>query len=572
MLSYNKLKKQIKEESSEKTILTKIKIGIVGDAPTQYFKIALKGAGLQNGFGFDVLDADFNQIELQVFDNASELHTFKPQYVVIFETFQKIQQKFYKEEKSKRPNFYNYHLAKVEAMCENIEGKVIYLNIPEFNDGIFGNYANKTSYSLLYQIRKINVGLMDLSQKLGNLFILDSAALFHKFGREASYLRNIYINNGLPYSLDFFAELAKNTTDIIGAVQGKFKKCLILDLDNTTWGGIIGDDGLEKIKVGDIGIGKAFSELQAWAKELKNRGIILAICSKNTKSIAQEPFIKHPEMVLKLDDIAVFIANWENKVDNIKHIQSVLNIGFDSMVFLDDNPFERNMVRSAIPELTVPELPEDPGEYLPYITSLNLFETASHSETDDNRTKQYQEEAKRVVFERTFKNEDEYLQNLEMTCKVSAFDKFSIPRVSQLTQRSNQFNLRTIRYTEEEISKIADDKTYFTFSYSLTDKFGDLGLIAVVMLKDIGNKELFIDTWLMSCRVLKRGMENFTLNTIVDVALEYNFEKLIGEYISTKKNEMVKNHYENLGFELKENLWILHVNNYNTKKVFINKA
>lgn len=569
MLSYNKIKKLLKQPNKQS--LTNIKVGIVGDSPTQYLKLALKAIGLQNDYNLDIFEADYNQIELQVFDNASDLHKFSPQYTIIFESYHKIQQKFYKEEKSGKSNFYNYHLAKVEAMCNNLIGKVIYVNIPEFDDGIFGNYSNKTSYSLLYQIRKINVGLMDLSQKIGNLFILDAAALFHKFGKDASHLRNIYINNGLSFSLDFFAELAKNTVEIICAIQGKFKKCLILDLDNTTWGGIIGDDGIENIKVGDIGVGKAFSELQLWAKELKNRGIILAVCSKNTENIAQEPFLKHPEMVLRLDDIAVFVANWENKVDNIKHIQSVLNIGFDSMVFLDDNPFERNMVRAAIPDITVPELPEDPGEYLPYLANLNLFETASHSETDDTRTKQYKEEAKRVVFERSFKNEDEYLENLEMTCKVSAFDKFSIPRVTQLTQRSNQFNLRTVRYTEEEVAQISNDKSYYTFSFSLTDKFGDSGLIAVVILKETSVDELFIDTWLMSCRVLKRGMENFTLNTLVAAAVQNGFKKLVGEYIPTKKNEMVKNHYSNLGFIQKNNLWELSLNDYSVKKAFINK-
>uniref|UniRef100_UPI000B0CE234 HAD-IIIC family phosphatase n=1 Tax=Bacteroides fragilis TaxID=817 RepID=UPI000B0CE234 len=189
-----------------------------------------------------------------------------------------------------------------------------------------------------------------------------------------------------------------------------------------------------------------------WVKKLKNRGIIIAVCSKNNEGKAKEPFERNPEMVLKLDDIAVFVANWENKADNIRTIQRTLNIGFDSMVFLDDNPFERNMVREHVPGVTVPELPEDPGDYLEYLYTLNLFETASFSEDDKDRTKQYQIEAKRVSLQQSFTNEAEFLKSLVMVSEVKGFDKFNTPRVAQLSQRSNQFNLRTVRYTEAEIA------------------------------------------------------------------------------------------------------------------------
>ena len=187
-------------------------------------------------------------------------------------------------------------------------------------------------------------------------------------------------------SIDALPLVGSRTLDILCAIKGDFKKCIILDLDNTTWGGVIGDDGMENIQVGSLGIGKAFTEFQYWVKKLKSRGIIVSVCSKNTESVALEPFEKHPEMVLQLDDISVFVANWENKADNIRHIQSILNIGFDSMVFIDDNPFERNIVRENLPEVTVPEMPEDPAEYLEYLYKLNLFETVSHSKLDKDRT------------------------------------------------------------------------------------------------------------------------------------------------------------------------------------------
>jgi FkbH-like protein len=340
-------------------------------------------------------------------------------------------------------------------------------------------------------------------------------------------------------------------------------------------GGVVGDDGLEGIQLGHgLGVGKAFTEFQMWIKKLKQRGIIICVASKNNYETAKEPFEKHPDMVLRLDDIAVFQANWETKVDNIRTIQRILNIGFDSMVFLDDNPFERNMVREHIQGITVPELPEDPGEYLEYLYSLNLFETASYSNADNDRTKQYQIEAKRVSFAKTFHNEADFLKSLNMTSAIEGFTKFNIPRVAQLSQRSNQFNLRTIRYTENDITELSEDINNVCLCFSLKDKFGDNGLIAVVIMKKIYEETLFIDTWFMSCRVLKRGMENFTLNAIVSRAKSLGYKHILGEYLPTAKNKMVERHYSDLGFEKVNGAptaqYILNVNNYKDKECYIN--
>jgi FkbH-like protein len=356
------------------------------------------------------------------------------------------------------------------------------------------------------------------------------------------------------------------------AFQGLFKKCVILDLDNTVWGGIIGDDGIENIQIGQLGIGKAFTEFQRWLKKLRQRGIILAVCSKNTESVAKEPFEKHPEMVLRLSDIAVFMANWDNKADNIRKIQKILNIGFDSMVFLDDNPFERNVVQRNLPQITVPELPEDPALYLDYLYSLNLFETVSHSGEDVKRTEQYQKEAERTVFKESFTNEDDFLKNLDMVSETKPFASFTIPRVAQLSQRSNQFNLRTVRYTEEDMKRIAQSEKYLTLSFTLEDKFGDNGLICAIILEKTDSRTLFIDTWFMSCRVLKRGMESYVLNSIIDIAQKHGYDDIIGEYIPSPKNEIVRNHYKNLGFTaISENRWKLDITTYEQKKNFIAK-
>ncbi|MFN6040113.1 MAG: HAD-IIIC family phosphatase, partial [Bacteroidota bacterium] len=421
----------------------------------------------------------------------------------------------------------------------------------------------------IFQLRKLNFRLSDLSTSIKNLHICDFSGIQNNLGKSKIFHPSIYINSDMVVSIDALPYLSKITFDIINALEGKIKKCLILDLDNTLWGGIIGDDGLENIQIGGLGIGKAFTEFQHWLKELKNRGIILAVCSKNNYDIACEPFEKHPDMVLRNEDISVFVANWENKASNIRHIQQILNIGFDSMVFLDDNPFERNMVRENINGITVPELPEDPSDYLEFLYSLNLFETAGISKEDTERTKQYQTEALRSQYQKSFVDEDDFLKNLSMISKVEGFTAFNTPRVAQLSQRSNQFNLRTVRYSESEISTMSNSKATHPFAFHLEDKFGDHGLISLIILKEKEDEILFIETWLMSCRVLKRGMENFVLNTIAEYAVKNGFLFLEGEYIPTAKNEMVKDHYLNLGFEPKENFWQLNLEKYNYKKSFI---
>lgn len=570
MLSYQELKKNLKKDFTGYGV---VKLAVLGDSATQMYVQALKGYGYEVGINFNIFEADYDQIERQVYDPTSELYSFTPDFVVIFYCTNKLMKKFGKLGLENKSDFAVNIVSEAEKLYETLlsgfKCKVLYANYSELDDSVFGNYANKTNVSFTYQVRKINYDLMNLAQKLKNLYIIDVNALQSNYGHSFITDHKIYINTDLFPSIDFLPILARNTVDIIQSVNGKFKKCIILDLDNTLWGGIIGDDGIENIQVGDLGIGKAFSELQLWIKQLKQRGIIVAVCSKNDENIAKEPFEKHPEMVLHLDDIAVFVANWNNKADNIKNIQSILNIGFDSMVFLDDNPFERNMVRTHIKDITVPELPEDPAEYLTYLRTLNLFETASFTAEDDQRTQQYQQEAKRVVLQQQFTNESDFLKSLNMTSLVESFNTFNTPRVAQLTQRSNQFNLRTVRYTEEDVQRISADPDYFNLAFSLEDKFGDYGLISLIILKRQDDKSLFIDTWIMSCRVLKRNMEDFVLNSILNLAAENGFSLVRGEYLPTAKNGMVKDHYKNLGFHAEGNLWTLEVANYKLKECYI---
>ena len=574
MKTFQELKKITKHMPADLPVM---KVALTGDTATQFLATAIRGVGAERGYQIDLFEAEYNQVERQFLDPSSELYQTDADYIVLFQSTHKLGEKHSLLPPSQQESLAEERLAFIASVCENpmlASKKIICLNYPEIEDTVFGSYATKVTSSFTYQVRKLNMGLMDLSQQYANLFICDIAGLQNKLGRDMMFAPNVYVSTEMVLSIDALPYVASRVMDIICAIKGQFKKCLILDLDNTVWGGVIGDDGLEGIQLGHgLGIGKAFTEFQMWVKKLKQRGIIICVASKNNEETAKEPFEKHPDMVLKLEDIAVFQANWETKVDNIRTIQRILNIGFDSMVFLDDNPFERNMVRENIPGITVPELPQDPGEYLEYLYSLNLFETASYSQADKDRTKQYQVEAKRVSLQKTFSNEADFLKSLDMTSVVSGFNKFNTPRVAQLSQRSNQFNLRTVRYTEADIEALGQNPDVIDLSFTLEDKFGDNGLIAVVIMKKQDEETLFIDTWFMSCRVLKRGMENFTLNTMVEAAREKGFKRIIGEYLPTPKNKMVENHYPNLGFLTVENSptaqYVLDVDQYQPRENYI---
>lgn len=549
MKNLSQLKRNLK---SDLTGLPSFKMVVVGDTATQLLCTAIRGMGVERGYNINLFETEYNQVERQLLDPTSDLYQFNADFIVIFQSTHKLGEHHAMLTTEEQVTLADDRIGFLASVCENpaLAGKkIIYFNYPEIEDTVFGSYANKVASSFTFQVRKLNYELMRLSQQYQNLFICDIAGIQNKLGRDVMFAANVYTSTEMILSMDALPYVASRVLDIVCAVKGQFKKCLILDLDNTVWGGVIGDDGLEGIQLGHgLGIGKAFTEFQMWVKKLKQRGIIICVASKNNEETAKEPFEKHPDMVLKLDDIAVFQANWETKVDNIRTIQSILNIGFDSMVFLDDNPFERNMVRENIMGITVPELPEDPAEYLEHLYSLNLFETASYSNLDKDRTKQYQVEAQRVSLSKTFTNEADFLKSLNMVSVVSGFTKFNTPRVAQLSQRSNQFNLRTVRYTDADIEALANDPNVIDLSFTLEDKFGDNGLIAVVIMKPLDKETLFVDTWFMSCRVLKRGMENFTLNTMVEKAKFAGYKKIIGEYLPTSKNKMVENHYIGLGF------------------------
>lgn len=567
MEPFSQLKKKLKYDYST---LERIRVALLGDTSTQLLAQAIRAAGYDPGFDLQIWEAPFDQLEHQVFDTGSDLYGYDPQVIVLFHSSTRLLARYDRLPPPEQGTLAERRLEEIARLVASIgthsSARIIYYNYPEVDDGVMGQNSNKTETSFLFQVRQLNFRLMEFALAQPNFFLQDLNKVQGQLGRTRFFQASLYVNAEMALSLDALPPVAAGTVSLIGTFYGRIKKCLVLDLDNLLWGGVIGDDGIENIQLGSLGIGKAFTGFQYWVRKLKDRGILLAVCSKNSEPVAKEPFLQHPDMILRLEDFAVFIANWETKVENIRRIQAMLNIGFDAMVFLDDSPFERAMVREAIPALTVPELPEDPAEYLEYLYTLELFGAGRVTPEDRDRTRLYQQQTRRQETTGRYENEADYLGSLGMRSRMEPFNAFNTPRIAQLTQRSNQFNLRTVRYTEADIRQIADSPLHHGFSFTLEDKFGDNGIICVIILEKETADTVFIDTWLMSCRVLKRGMEEFVLDALVEYAEAHGFHFLKGEYRESQKNGLVKDHYRLLGFRSSGDHWLLDTRTYTPKK------
>lgn len=546
---------------------------LLGDCATQLLATAIRGYALEMNLPLRVFEADYDQIDAQLMDTGSEFYAFAPETVLLYRCTEKLYERFVRTPLDARAAFAETETEKIRAEWARVQHgtkvDILFFAFLPMDDGVFGSYALREGSAFPYQLLKLNYLLAEAAREAGNVRLIDLEPIRAHMGYDAFHDPKLYAIAKMPISTQALPAVASRVVDAILARKGRFHKCAIVDLDNTLWGGVIGDDGLEGIQIGELGQGHAFTEFQTWLKELKNRGVMLAVCSKNDEANAKEPFLRHPEMVLKLDDFSAFVANWEDKASNIRRIQKELNIGLDSMVFFDDNPFERNLVRTMLPEVEVPELPEDPAEYTAFARMQNLFDTNSYSDEDRVRTERYLAEKSRTELSAGIDNYDDYLKALGMKAVCAPFDAFHIPRIAQLTQRSNQFNLRTVRYSEQEIEEIAANPRYITRYYTLRDRFGEHGLIAVVILEKREN-ELFVNEWLMSCRVLKRGMEQFIADSILRAAREAGVARVVGEYIPTPKNAMVKDLYASMGFRpLGDGLYEARVDDYRNHQTFI---
>ena len=426
------------------------------------------------------------------------------------------------------------------------------------------DYRGKTNF-----ISRLNQKLYDYAQGHKGFYVNDIDYLAANYGLE-KWSNPLYWHM-YKYSLclDAIPSLAKSVADIIKSIYGKNKKVLVCDLDNTLWGGVVGDDGVEGIQVGpEVPTGQIYSEFQSYVKELKSIGVLLAVNSKNDEENAIAG-LNHPDGVLKPDDFVNIKANWENKDRNMQAIAAELNLGIDSFVFIDDNPTEREIMRQADFGVAIPEM-DKVENYIRILDNNGYFEVTSLSADDLSRVKMYQENAKRTQLQQSLGSYEDFLKSLEMKATIRNFEPIYIQRIAQLTNKSNQFNLTTLRCSESDITHMKDSPDYLCLYGKLEDKFGDNGVVSVVAGERIGD-ELHMRLWLMSCRVLKRGMEDAMLDTLVSDARQIGIKTIKGYYYPTAKNNMVRDFYQRMGFTLESadetgnTVWTLDVATYAPK-------
>tara|TARA_B100000315_G_scaffold207721_1_gene202606 strand:- start:2900 stop:4792 length:1893 start_codon:yes stop_codon:yes gene_type:complete len=532
--------------------LVKLRLAILATSTVDHLTDILKFWLAKKGFGVEIFSSKFDTIHQTILDQNGPLYDFAPEFVWIFSHYRDVTFSVPSGATlAECDDAANEAIKKFSGLWDilhkNLPCHILQNNADLPNSRVFGNLEGSVSWSNINLLRRFNLNLPSAIRSGVTIFDMDY--LSSLFGKNAWNDTRYWYHSKHAFSLDACGLVASRAGSLIAAGKGASKKCLVLDLDNTLWGGVIGDDGIDGIQLGNGVEGEAFLQFQLYLLSLKNRGILLTICSKNEEDIARDAFLNHPDMPIGLDDIAVFKANWGNKVANIQDIAATLHIGLDSMVFVDDNPIERQLIKEFLPEVTVVDLPEDPTAFIEAIDRGAFFETIAFSHEDSNRNQLYKQNATRSEHHKQFTNIDDFLRSLDMESEVGPVCDFYLPRFVQLINKTNQFHLTTTRYTEAQVQAMVDDDSKTLRYFRLKDRFGDNGLVSALIIKHQA-KVVFIDTWVMSCRVLSRGMEEFICSEIMALAKRSHSAIVRGKYIPSKKNKMVSSLYKRLGFKL----------------------
>lgn len=512
-----------------------------------YIELFLFALGLE----VELHVADFGTFRQEILDPDSELYRFEPEIVFIATTWHDLGHiPNLADEPSTVADRWHAEVADWSMLWQTAHTKlgcqIIQNNFAPPPWRVLGNHEKRHIAGLARFIGRTNESLADSAPPYVTIHDVDH--LSANVGRREWGDERFYHVAKIPCGPEHLVDYGHSVASLIGAQLGKSKKCLVLDLDNTLWGGVIGDEGLGGIRIGQGNAeGEAFVAFQRYALALSERGVILAVCSKNEDTIAREVFEKHTEMVLRLENISCFVANWNDKAANLRMIAETLNIGLNSIVFVDDNPAERALVRQFVPEVAVPEIPLDPQGYIEAIDRQRYFETISLGGDDFKRTLFYRENAERQHASADITDLATFLASLQMAAVIEPINGTSLDRSVQLINKSNQFNLTTRRYSTSQVMTMIEDEATITRTVKLSDRFGDNGLISVLVSR-VEGRVLVIDTWLMSCRVLKRGVESLLMNHLESLARNLQLQSIRGEYIATEKNMLVKDHYEKLGF------------------------
>ena len=550
-LSLCRRRKKLLKPGEFRTFDKTIKLALLGGATTEFLQDPLILALEVSGLGCVVHRADYNTFAREMLQPDSQTIQFAPDVAVLVLTPHNLPtmpevNESWERIKQRVDEAVDYLLGLCERFHAHHACDIILTNFHQVHTRPSGNLASKLPWDISGFLRRVNMSLGERSPAY--VHINDVETLAAKHGIDRWFDSRFWFHAKQPVSFECLVPLVRNTASVVASVFGRSAKCLVLDLDNTVWGGVVGDDGVDGIVIGEGDpIGEAFRDFQTYVLQLKQRGVLLAVCSKNDEANAMAPFRQRGEMILGLDDFVAFRANWEPKSENLKAIAQQLNIGLDSLVFVDDNPVERDQVRQFAPDVTVIELTDDPAQYATILDEAACFETVAVSAEDRQRTAQYRANAARGELRETVLDYDSYLESLEQIAVLRPFEAAHLDRITQLTNKTNQFNLMTQRMTRAEIERLMVDECAITLYVRLKDKFGDSGLVSVVH-GSCHDGTLTIDQWLMSCRVLHRGVEQLVCNHLVAEAQERGLVEIRGEYRPTKKNGLVADHYQKLGY------------------------
>ena len=542
----------LKRELETQPNLIAKRIAILGGSTTSEVRSMLELHLLDQGIRPAFYESGYNRYSEDVLFENPGLTDFKPDVVYFHTTWQNVSEfpelmepEIEVEQRVRR------EVGRFEVIWEKIRTKfgatIIQNNFDLPRARPLGNSEAFDASGRLDFLARLNGEFARYARNHSNFFINDIHYLSAQLGLAAWHGHTYWYNFHMAVSPIATVSLARNLAAIIKSIYGKSKKCLVIDLDNTIWGGVIGDDGVQNLVLGrDHAMGEAYLDFQRYVKDLGRRGVILAVCSKNDAGNAREG-LSHPDSILRLEDFGAFKANWNPKPENIREIAAELNIGLDSIVFVDDNPAERALVTDRLPEVAVPEVGSDVTLFAEILEAEHYFETPRIVQDDLGRSDFYRSNVQREAQHGRFSDYGEFLESLEMTAEIAPFSSVYLDRITQLINKTNQFNLTTRRYTGAEVEATALDPNYLTLYGRLADRFGDNGLVSVLIGHHAAGV-LEMDLWLMSCRVLNREMELAMFDALIEECRARGIRKIKGVYIPSKKNSMVADHYLKLGF------------------------
>jgi FkbH-like protein len=523
------------------------RVAIAGTYTTSQLGPLLQLAALRRGVDVELYEVGFDLYTQEILDPASGLYAFAPDYLLLAPHDGAIHFPPLADDPEETVDAeVRRWVALWDAVRERTTARILQHNVAIRPESAWGHVSARVPGTRDELLRTFNTRLAAAAGD--DVLVVDCDRIAGAFGKTSWFDDRYYHLAKQAVALDALPELARHTAAVLAGAEGLSSKCVVLDLDNTLWGGVIAEDGLEGIALGGGSPkGEAYTAFQEHLRALRARGVLLAVVSKNNDADAREPFERHPDMRLSLDDIAVFVANWDDKASNIRRVAADLDIGLDSLVFVDDNPAEREVVRQLVPEVEVLTLPSDPARYVRALADSLLFELASVTREDLGRAAQYRARAQVASLEREAPSLEAFYRSLGMRARLVPFDDVDLPRIAQLVGKTNQFNLTTRRHGLGELQALADDPDAVTMSARLRDNFVDHGLIGVLVARREGDA-LDIDTWLMSCRVIGRTVEEAMLGRLCEQARERGVSRLRGTYLPTPKNAVVRDLYARLGF------------------------